>query len=227
MAARLRTRLFRRLDAVAPNGSGARRLLDVGAGSGDLGGVLAHHGWDVVGVEPSAQACALARERGVDARQGTLETVDLSGCELRRRGLPPQPRARRRPAGGAASRAPRAAAGRSGGDRRAQLRLATAAAARGGLVGARPAAPPLPLHPRGPAPGAGAGRLRPRLAAPDGERARAGRQRPAAALRAAWRCPARASSPATGWRSPPIRRSGVASEARGSGEFLCAIGVRR
>ncbi len=78
MAARRRTRLFRRLDAVASNGSGARRLLDVGAGSGDLGGVLAHHGWEVVGVEPSAQACALARERGVDARQGTLETVDLA-----------------------------------------------------------------------------------------------------------------------------------------------------
>jgi SAM-dependent methyltransferase len=77
MAARLRTRLFRRLDALAPNGSGPRSLLDVGAGSGDLGGVLAHHGWQVVGVEPSGQACALARERGVDARQGTLDTVEL------------------------------------------------------------------------------------------------------------------------------------------------------
>ena len=77
MAARLRTRLFRRLDAVAPNGAGARRLLDVGAGSGDLGGVLDAHGWEVVGVEPSVRACALARERGLDARQGTLETVEF------------------------------------------------------------------------------------------------------------------------------------------------------
>ena len=82
MAARLRTRLFRRLDAVSPNGGGARSLLDVGAGSGDLGGVFDAHGWDVVGVEPSEQACALARERGLDARQGTLETVDLPAASF-------------------------------------------------------------------------------------------------------------------------------------------------
>ena len=77
MAARLRTRLFRRLDAVSTNGGGARSLLDVGAGSGDLGGVFDARGWEVVGVEPSEQACALARERGLDARQGTLESVEL------------------------------------------------------------------------------------------------------------------------------------------------------
>ena len=82
MAARLRTRLFRRLDAVASNGGGARTLLDVGAGSGDLGGVLGARGWEVVGVEPSAQACALARERGLDARQGTLETVELPAASF-------------------------------------------------------------------------------------------------------------------------------------------------
>lgn len=77
MAARLRTRLFRGLDAAAPNGSGPRRLLDVGSGSGDLGAVLARRGWSVVGVEPSRAACELARERGVDAHSGTLETVEL------------------------------------------------------------------------------------------------------------------------------------------------------
>lgn len=77
MAARLRTRLFRGLEAAVPNGSGPRRLLDVGAGSGDLGGVLVERGWNVVGVEPSEAACELAREQGVDARAGTLGTVEL------------------------------------------------------------------------------------------------------------------------------------------------------
>jgi SAM-dependent methyltransferase len=77
MAARVRTRLFRGLEAAVPNGDGPRRLLDVGAGSGDLGGVLAGRDWSVVGVEPSGAACELARERGVDARQGTLKTVEL------------------------------------------------------------------------------------------------------------------------------------------------------
>lgn len=77
MSARLRTRLFRGLDAAVPNGAGPRRLLDVGAGSGDLGGVLAERGWNVTGVEPSEAACELARARGVDARAGTLATVEL------------------------------------------------------------------------------------------------------------------------------------------------------
>jgi SAM-dependent methyltransferase len=78
MAARLRTRLFRGLEGAVPaNGAGPRRLLDVGAGSGDLGSVLADRGWSVVGVEPSAAACELARRRGLDARAGTLGTVEL------------------------------------------------------------------------------------------------------------------------------------------------------
>ena len=77
MAARLRTRLFRGLDAAVANGNGPRRLLDVGAGSGDLGGVLAGRGWSVTGVEPSPAACELARAQGVEALAGTLETVKL------------------------------------------------------------------------------------------------------------------------------------------------------
>jgi SAM-dependent methyltransferase len=53
------------------------RLLDVGCGDGELDGLLIESGWSVVGVEPSAAACRLARERGVDAREGTLGTVEL------------------------------------------------------------------------------------------------------------------------------------------------------
>jgi SAM-dependent methyltransferase len=55
----------------------AGRVLDVGCGRGDLGTWLTQRGWLVVGVEPSARACAVARSRGIDARTGTLEEVEL------------------------------------------------------------------------------------------------------------------------------------------------------
>jgi SAM-dependent methyltransferase len=53
------------------------RLLDVGCGRGDLGTWFLRQGWTVVGVEPSADACALARTRGLDARAGTLAEAEL------------------------------------------------------------------------------------------------------------------------------------------------------
>jgi SAM-dependent methyltransferase len=53
------------------------RALDVGCGRGDLAAALVARGWSVTGVEPSADACAVARSRGVDARQGTLTEVPL------------------------------------------------------------------------------------------------------------------------------------------------------
>ena len=57
----LRSDPFRRLGDLTPPG----RLLDVGSGRGDLGVVLGRRGWDVVGLEPSEQACQVARRRGV------------------------------------------------------------------------------------------------------------------------------------------------------------------
>jgi SAM-dependent methyltransferase len=48
------------------------RLLDVGAGRGDLGVVLAELGWEVTGLEPSAEACEEGRRRGLQMVQGTL-----------------------------------------------------------------------------------------------------------------------------------------------------------
>jgi 2-polyprenyl-3-methyl-5-hydroxy-6-metoxy-1,4-benzoquinol methylase len=54
----------------------AGRLLDVGCGRGDLGVWFVRRGWSVVGVEPSAQACAVARTRGIDARRGTLAELE-------------------------------------------------------------------------------------------------------------------------------------------------------
>jgi SAM-dependent methyltransferase len=50
-------------------------LLDVGCGRGDLGAVLVKRGWRVAGLDPSAEACAFARARGVEARTGTLNTI--------------------------------------------------------------------------------------------------------------------------------------------------------
>jgi SAM-dependent methyltransferase len=53
------------------------RLLDVGCGRGDLGSWFARRGWRVTGVEPSPEACVVARSRGIDARTGVLADVEL------------------------------------------------------------------------------------------------------------------------------------------------------
>lgn len=53
------------------------RLLDVGCGDGELGELMIARGWRVDGIEPSTQACERALARGVDATQGTLDTVQL------------------------------------------------------------------------------------------------------------------------------------------------------
>jgi SAM-dependent methyltransferase len=52
------------------------RLLDVGSGRGDLGLILRERGWEFAGLEPSADACAEARSRGVPTIRGTLERPD-------------------------------------------------------------------------------------------------------------------------------------------------------
>ena len=56
---------------------GKNRLLDVGCGSGRL---LARHrelGWDVHGVELSAEGVRICREAGLDVQRGSLFDVDL------------------------------------------------------------------------------------------------------------------------------------------------------
>jgi SAM-dependent methyltransferase len=55
------------------------RLLDVGAGRGDLAVVLEERGWEVTGLEPSAEACEEGRRRGVRMVKGTLTGADLEG----------------------------------------------------------------------------------------------------------------------------------------------------
>jgi SAM-dependent methyltransferase len=50
-------------------------LLDVGCGRGDVGVAFRRRGWRVAGVDPSAEACAVARGSGIDAHAGTLESA--------------------------------------------------------------------------------------------------------------------------------------------------------
>ena len=51
------------------------RVLDVGSGRGDLGVVLGERGWDVTGLDPSGDACAEAKARGVPSVVGTLTSA--------------------------------------------------------------------------------------------------------------------------------------------------------
>jgi SAM-dependent methyltransferase len=55
----------------------AGRLVDVGCGRADLSAALVKDGWKVTGIDPSPEACAVAGSRGLDARQGTLSSVEL------------------------------------------------------------------------------------------------------------------------------------------------------
>jgi SAM-dependent methyltransferase len=57
-------------------------LLDVGCGRGDLAESWVHAGWRVIGVEPSPEAAAVARGRGADVQDGTLETIELRARSL-------------------------------------------------------------------------------------------------------------------------------------------------
>ena len=63
------------LDAIAALSPG--RGVDVGCGRGDLAAGLIGRGWRMTGVEPSPDACAVARTRGIDVREGVLATVAL------------------------------------------------------------------------------------------------------------------------------------------------------
>lgn len=63
------------LAALADDGPGA--ALDIGCGRGDLGAALIRRGWEVSGIEPSPDAVAIARSRGIDAHVGTPGAVEL------------------------------------------------------------------------------------------------------------------------------------------------------
>jgi SAM-dependent methyltransferase len=57
--------------------AGPGRGVDVGCGRGDLAAGLIGAGWRMDGIEPSPEAAANARARGVDVRVGTLADCEL------------------------------------------------------------------------------------------------------------------------------------------------------
>jgi SAM-dependent methyltransferase len=63
-------------------GRASGRLLDVGCGRGDLAASWVEGGWEVLGVEPSAEAAAVAKRRGASVQIGTLDTVALEPASV-------------------------------------------------------------------------------------------------------------------------------------------------
>ena len=63
--------------AGALGAGGGARMRDAGCGDGETGGMLVARGWRVDGLDISESACELARDRGVDARPGSIETAEL------------------------------------------------------------------------------------------------------------------------------------------------------
>ena len=60
-------------EVVAPG-----RLLDVGCWTGSFVEAAARRGWDAHGIEPSAWAVDVARQRGLSVERGTLDDLDLA-----------------------------------------------------------------------------------------------------------------------------------------------------
>jgi SAM-dependent methyltransferase len=58
---------------------GARRVLDVGAGTGIAAQQLAERGADVVAIEPDARMAAIAREKGIPTEIDSFESWDPAG----------------------------------------------------------------------------------------------------------------------------------------------------
>ena len=71
-------RSFARAPLSALNRLPTGAVLDVGCGRGDLGAALVRRGWRVTGIDPSDQACAVARTRGMETRVATLESAMLA-----------------------------------------------------------------------------------------------------------------------------------------------------
>jgi len=59
------------------NGSGRRRLLDVGCGFGGFVAAMRERGWDAEGVDLSPAVVAAAANRGLPVRLGTLEGLQV------------------------------------------------------------------------------------------------------------------------------------------------------
>ncbi|MGI8593124.1 MAG: class I SAM-dependent methyltransferase, partial [Solirubrobacteraceae bacterium] len=76
----LRDQMYADITAELTAAGSGRSVLDVGCGQGELLQWLGEQGFEPHGIEPSDDAAALARERGLDARTATLEEL-LSGSD--------------------------------------------------------------------------------------------------------------------------------------------------
>lgn len=59
-----------------PKAKPGERLLDVGCGNGEFLALARLSGWDVVGVDFDPNAVTVARSRGLDVRQGSVDVLD-------------------------------------------------------------------------------------------------------------------------------------------------------
>ena len=79
---RLMGRVFRESAEIlcaSRDGSGRRRLLDVGCGFGGFVAAMRERGWDAEGVDPSPAVVAAAVQRGRPVRVGTLDALQAEG----------------------------------------------------------------------------------------------------------------------------------------------------
>jgi 2-polyprenyl-3-methyl-5-hydroxy-6-metoxy-1,4-benzoquinol methylase len=64
-----------------PKPPGGQRLLDIGCGNGDFLANARDAGWDAVGIDADPEAVAIARQRGLDVRTGSIELfAGETGC---------------------------------------------------------------------------------------------------------------------------------------------------
>ncbi|MDQ3721275.1 MAG: class I SAM-dependent methyltransferase [Actinomycetota bacterium] len=71
----LREQMYADISAELTDAGSAKNVLDVGCGQGELLQWLTEQGFEPHGIEPSDEAAALARDRGLDARTATLEDL--------------------------------------------------------------------------------------------------------------------------------------------------------
>ncbi|HLO79806.1 MAG TPA: class I SAM-dependent methyltransferase [Chitinophagaceae bacterium] len=65
------------LSLISQYAPGAKSLLELGAGTGKHAGILRANGFEVIGIERSAEMAGLARENGVECVVGDISKTDL------------------------------------------------------------------------------------------------------------------------------------------------------
>ena len=75
--------LLSELLQLLPADASGTRVLEIGCGDGTrLGWLRDHRGIEAFGIDPSSEAVAVARGRGIDARQGTADQVPFDAASF-------------------------------------------------------------------------------------------------------------------------------------------------